>query len=466
MKSKETDTLDNYKYGFSYPEKYVFKSEKGLSERVVKNISEIKKEPLWMREYRLKAYASFVSQKMPSFGPNLTSLNFNDIFYYLKPLKKQADNWKSLPKEIKETYERLGIPKAEQEYLSGVKAQYESEMIYGSLIADLKDKGVLFLGMDEGLEKYPDLVKEYFGKAVSFNDNKFSALNSAVWSGGSFIYIPKNVKVKLPLQAYFRINAKRMGQFERTLIIADEGSFVSYLEGCTAPLYSEDSLHCAVVEIFVKKNARVRYTTVQNWSKNVYNLVTKRALVYENGVMEWVDGNIGSKVTMKYPSVFLMEKRAKGTILSIGVANKGQEQDIGGKVLHLAENTSSQIVSKSISKNGGKASYRGLVKIAKNAHDCKSNVVCDGLILDEFSVSNTYPFMDIKGENPQISHEAFVGRINEEQLFYLTSRGIPEKEAISMLVNGFIEPIAKEFPMEYSMELNKLVSLEIENDKL
>jgi len=454
--------LDNYKYGFSYPEEYVFKSKKGLNEDIVREISAIKDEPLWMRKFRLNALDVFKSLPLPNWGGDLSGINFDNIYYYLKPARTQVKKWEDLPKDIKKTYDRIGIPEAEQKYLAGVKAQYESEIVYGSLLSDLEKKGVIFLSMDEGLKKYPELVKEYLGKAVPSTDNKFAALNSCVWSGGSFIYIPKNVKVALPLQVYFRINAKNMGQFERTLIIADEGSFVSYLEGCTAPIYSTDSLHSAVVEIFVKKNARVRYTTVQNWSKNVYNLVTKRAFVYQDGVMEWVDGNLGSKITMKYPAVYLLGEGAKGIILSMVFAGKNQHQDAGGKVVHLANNTSSQIISKSISKNGGRSSFRGLVKIAETSENCKSNVVCDALILDKNSRSDTYPLMDIKGENPQISHEALVGRINEEQLFYLTSRGIPKQEAVSMLVNGFIEPIAKEFPMEYAMELNSLISLEME----
>jgi len=458
----ENFKADNYKYGFSYPEKPAYKLEKGLNEDTVKGISRIKNEPLWMLSYRLRAYKTFLSKKLPLWGADLSGLNFNDLYYYLKPYQSNADTWESLPKDIKETYDRIGIPDAEQRYLAGVKAQYDSEIVYGSLLAELKKKGVIFLSMEEGLRKHPKIVREYFGKAISASDNKFSALNSAVWSGGSFIYIPKNVKVELPLQAYFRINAKKMGQFERTLIIADEGSFVSYIEGCTAPIYSQDSLHAAVVEIFVKKNARVRYSTVQNWSRNVYNLVTKRAFVYEDAVMEWVDGNLGSKITMKYPSVYLMEKGARGVILSMALAGKNQFLDAGGKAVHLAENTSSQIISKSISKNGGGSNYRGLVKVCANAKNCKSSVVCDGLILDKKSYTNTFPVMDVAGKNAQVAHEASVGRVDEEQLFYLTSRGISEQEAVNMLVNGFIEPIAKEFPMEYALELNSLIALEME----
>jgi len=463
-KVKSNLNLDDYKYGFSYPEDYVFKSKKGLGENIVRGISKIKKEPLWMLEYRLNAYKIFLSKKMPAWGGDLSKIDFDDIYYYLKPSQGEVQKWEDLPKGIKATYDRIGIPEAEQKYLSGVKAQYESEVVYGSLLADLTKKGVIFLGMDEALEKHSALVMEYFGKAVPSADNKFSALNSAVWSGGSFIYVPKNVKVDLPLQAYFRMNAKKMGQFERTLIIADEGSFVSYIEGCTAPVYSANSLHSAVVEIFVKKNARIRYTTVQNWSKNVYNLVTKRAFVYENGIMEWVDGNIGSKLTMKYPSIYLMEQGAKGAILSMAFAGKNQHQDAGGKAVHLASKTSSQIISKSISRGGGRASYRGLIKVANLAENCKSNVVCDALILDENSRSDTYPIMDVKGAYARVSHEASVNKVDEDQLFYLTSRGVSKHDAANMIVNGFIEPIVKEFPMEYAMELNRLISIELEGN--
>jgi len=454
--------MEDYKYGFSEPEKNLVDLGPGLNEDVIRRISAIKEEPSWMLEKRLSAYKIFLAKKIPDWGGDLSRIDYDKIRYYIKPSEKEENLWDNLPREIKETYDKIGIPEAEKKYLAGVKAQYESEVIYGSLLEDLKKRGVVFLGMDEGLKKYPDLVLEYFGKLVPASDNKFAALNTAVWSGGSFIYVPRNVKIELPLQAYFRINAKNMGQFERTLIIADEGSFVSYVEGCTAPVYSTDSLHAAVVEIIVKRGARVRYTTIQNWSKNVYNLVTKRAFVYGEGTMEWVDGNIGSKLTMKYPSVYLMEPYAKGSVLSLAYAGAGQHQDAGAKAVHLAPNTSSQIISKSVSKDGGRTSYRGLLKIVESASNCKSNVVCDALILDEKSRSDTYPYMKVDNEDVSVGHEASVGKVGEDQLFYLKSRGVPESEAIGMIVNGFIEPIAKEFPMEYALELNKLISLEME----
>ncbi|HEX8923619.1 MAG TPA: Fe-S cluster assembly protein SufB, partial [Patescibacteria group bacterium] len=399
---------------------------------------------------------------MPAWGGDLTEINFDDIFYYIKPNGRVEKDWKEVPKEIKDTYDKLGIPEAEKEYLGGVKAQYESEVVYGSLRKELADKGIVFMGMDEALKKYPELVKEYFGRLVPAGDNKFAALNTAVWSGGSFIYVPKGVKIDMPLQAYFRINAANMGQFERTLIIVDEGAFVHYVEGCTAPVYTTDSLHAAVVEIFVKKGARCRYTTIQNWSTNVYNLVTKRTWVEEDGIMEWVDGNLGSKLTMKYPSVILAGKRAHGEILSVAVAGAGQHQDAGGKCIHLAADTSSRILSKSISFGGGRASYRGLISINPTAKRSKSKVVCDALILDEKSRSDTYPTNKILEPDTQLEHEATVSKIGEEQLFYLMSRGFEEHEAEAMIINGFIEPIVKELPMEYAVELNRLISLQME----
>ncbi|MBI2465421.1 Fe-S cluster assembly protein SufB [Candidatus Shapirobacteria bacterium] len=451
-----------YKYGFSMPENYVFKAERGLNEKVVRMISAMKKEPLWMAEYRLHAYKLFLDKPMPDFGADLSGIDFDNIFYYIKPSERTEKKWEDVPADIKNTYDRLGIPEAEKQYLGGVKAQYESEVVYGSLINRLSDMGIIFCGMDEALIKYPELVKEYFGKIIPSADNKFAALNSAVWSGGSFIYVPKGVKVDLPLQAYFRINSANMGQFERTLIIVDEGAYVHYVEGCTAPIYTTDSLHSAVVEIFVKKNARCRYTTIQNWSTNVYNLVTKRARVEEDGVMEWIDGNLGSKVTMKYPAVFLVGKRAHGEILSVAVAGNGQHQDAGGKCVHLASDTTSRIISKSISLRGGRASYRGLIRMNKGASNSRSKVVCDALILDKTSRSDTYPVNKIDENNVVLEHEATVSKIGEEQLFYLMSRGFEEHEAEAMIVNGFIEPIVKELPMEYSLELNRLINLQME----
>lgn len=450
-----------YKYGFSVPQKYTFKAEKGLSEQVVKNISRLKKEAKWMTDFRLKALVIFKQKLLPDWGADLTELNFEDIYYYIKPIDKQAKSWEDLPKEIKYTYDKIGVPEAEKNFLAGVSAQYESEVVYESISKELNKIGVIFCDMDTALKKYPVIVKKYFGKLIPPHDNKFSALNSAVWSGGSFVYVPKGVKVKMPLQAYFRINAERFGQFERTLIIAEEGSYVHYIEGCTAPIYITNSIHAAVVEIFVHKNARVRYTTVQNWSNNVYNLVTKRARADENAVMEWVDCNIGSKVTMKYPSVYLLGKGARGEVLSIAYAGKGQHQDAGAKMLHFAPDTSSRIVSKSISKDGGRTSYRGLIQVMPGAKRSSVFVSCDALILDEKSRSDTYPYMKIKEEDVSVQHEATVEKIGEEKLFYLTSKGIPKSEAEGLLVNGFIEPVVKEIPLEYSIELNRLINLEM-----
>ena len=454
--------LEDYKYGFSMPENYVYKSEEGLNEEVVLKISQMKGEPLWMTAFRVKSYEQFLKKDMPKWGADLSTIDFNKVHYFVRASDKTEKNWEDVPKEIKETYDRLGIPEAEKKLLGGVKAQYESEVVYGSLLKRFTDMGIIFCGMDEALVKYPELVKEYFGKLIPPGDNKFAALNSAVWSGGSFIYVPKNTKVDLPLQAYFRINTPHMGQFERTLIIVDEGASVHYVEGCTAPIYSTDSLHSAVVEIFVKKGARCRYTTIQNWSTNVYNLVTKRAKVEEEGVMEWIDGNLGSKITMKYPSVFLVGRKAHGEILSVAVAGKGQHQDAGGKCVHLAPETTSRIISKSISLHGGRASYRGLIQMNKGAKNARSKVVCDALIMDDISRSDTYPVNKVYESQTTLEHEATVSKIGEEQLFYLMSRGFEEHEAEAMIVNGFIEPISKELPMEYSVELNRLINMQME----
>ncbi len=451
------------KYGFSEPENYAFKSRKGLDEEIVKEISWMKGEPEWMTRFRLAALAAFNSKPMPNWGGEaLKEINFNDIYYYIKPTDKQAASWEELPKEIKDTYDRLGIPEAEKKYLAGVGAQYESEVIYHNLAKELEAQGVIFLDTDTGLREYPELFRQYFGTIIPYTDNKFAALNSAVWSGGSFIYVPPGVKIEMPLQAYFRINAKNVGQFERTLIIVDEGAQVHYVEGCTAPVYSSDSLHSAVVEIIVKKGARCRYTTIQNWSTNVYNLVTKRAAAYEGATMEWVDGNLGSKLTMKYPSVYLMEPGAHGEILSIAFAGRGQHQDAGGKVVHAAPNTTSKIVSKSISKDGGRTSYRGLLKVYRDAEHSRSNVVCDALLLDERSRSDTYPYIEVDTDNVVIGHEASVSKIGEEQLFYAMSRGVSEEDASTMVVSGFIEPLVKELPMEYAVEMNRLIALQME----
>lgn len=453
---------DTYKYGFHEPERYVFKSKRGLDSDVISQISTHKKEPLWMAEFRQKSYRFFQQKPLPPWGGDLTGIQFDNIFYYLKPMNDKVSSWEDLPKEIKDTYDKIGIPEAEKKFLAGVSAQYESEVVYKSINAMLNKKGVVFLDMDSGLREYPELVKQYFGTIIPPADNKFAALNSSVWSGGSFVYVPKGVHVELPLQAYFRINAANMGQFERTLIIADEGSYVHYVEGCTAPIYTTDSLHSAVVEIVVKKGARVRYTTIQNWSTNVYNLVTKRARVEEEGIMEWVDGNLGSKLTMKYPSVYLMGRKAHGEVLSIAYAGKNQHQDAGGKAIHFAPETTSQIISKSISKSGGRTSYRGLVQVYPGAKNVKSKVVCDALLLDEASRSDTYPTMKIDEQSVQIEHEATVSKIGDEQLFYLQSRGLAKAAAESMIVNGFIEPIVKELPLEYAVEMNRLIQLQME----
>ncbi len=450
------------KYDFRTENKAVFKAQRGVNAAIVNQISEMKNEPEWMRQFRLRSLEIFESKPMPRWGGDLDGIHFDDIYYYLKPTDGQGKTWDEVPEDIKKTFDRLGIPEAEKKYLAGVKAQFESEVVYGSLQEDLEKKGVIFTDTDTAVREHPDLLREYFGSIIPPTDNKFAALNSAVWSGGSFIYVPKGVKIDFPLQAYFRINAESMGQFERTLIIVDEGAEVHYVEGCTAPMYTTESLHSAVVEIVVKKHARCRYTTIQNWANNIYNLVTKRAMAYENAFMEWIDGNLGSRLTMKYPAVYMMEPGARGEILSIAFSSAGQHQDAGAKVVHCAPHTSSRIVSKSISKNGGRSSYRGLCKIEKGAHKSKSNVVCDALILDPQSRSDTYPYIEIEEQDVSIGHEASVSRIGEEQLFYLMSRGLTEPEASTMIVSGFIEPLVRELPMEYAVEMNRLIELQME----
>ncbi len=452
---------DINKYDFKTKTTAVFKARKGIDAEIVNQISDIKEEPDWMRKFRLEALEIFNSKPMPEWGGDI-DLDFQDIFYYLKPTNGQGKSWDDVPEEIKDTFEKLGIPEAERKYLSGVKAQFESEVIYGSLQKDLADKGVIFTDTDTAVREHPELLREHFGKIIPSADNKFAALNSAVWSGGSFIYIPKGVKIDFPMQAYFRINEESMGQFERTLIIVDEGAQVHYVEGCTAPMYTSESLHSAVVEVVVKKNARCRYTTIQNWANNIYNLVTKRAFAYQDAVMEWVDGNLGSKLTMKYPAVHMMEPGARGEILSIAFSSAGQHQDAGAKLVHSAPNTTGTIISKSISKNGGRSSYRGLARIDKGATNSKCSVVCDALILDPESRSDTYPYIEISEQDVSVGHEASVSRIGEEQLFYLMSRGLSETEASTMIVNGFIEPLVKELPMEYAVEMNRLIQLQME----
>jgi Fe-S cluster assembly protein SufB len=450
-------------YGFHDDDvNYVFKSQKGLNESIVRQISRMKNEPEWMTDIRVKAYHIFLEKPTPTWGGDLSRIDYDDIYYYVRATDRVGNSWDEVPQEIKDTFDKLGIPEAEQKYLQGISAQYDSESVYHNIRKDLEEKGVIFLDMDSGLREYPDLVREYFGTVIPSNDNKFAALNTAVWSGGSFIYVPKGVHVEMPLQAYFRINTQNMGQFERTLIIVDEGAYVHYVEGCTAPIYSSDSLHSAVVEIIVKAGGRCRYTTIQNWSNNVYNLVTKRAVAYRNATMEWVDGNLGSRLTMKYPAVILKEEGAHGEVLSIAFAGQGQHQDAGAKITHLAPNTTSQIISKSISKDGGRASYRGLLKIAEGADNCKSNVVCDALLLDDLSRSDTYPTIEIESQNVTMGHEASVSKIGEDQLFYLMSRGLGEDEANALIVNGFLEPLVKELPMEYALELNRLIQIQLE----
>jgi Fe-S cluster assembly protein SufB len=452
----------DYKYGFKDDHKSLFQSKRGLAREVIEEISKQKDEPQWMRDFRLKSLEIFLKKPMPKWGPNLQDIDLNDFIYYIKPTDKQEHSWEDVPDDIKNTFDKLGIPEAEKKWLGGVGAQYDSEMVYHNLREDLVKKGVIFVNPETAVKEHPELVKKYFGKVIPAGDNKFSALNSAFWSGGSFVYVPPGVKVDIPLQAYFRINTERMGQFERTLIIADEGASVHYVEGCTAPTYSTSSLHSAVVEIIALKGAKVRYSTIQNWSNNVYNLVTKRAMAYENAMVEWVDGNLGSKVTMKYPAVYLMGDGAHGEVLSIAFAGEGQLQDTGAKMIHAAPNTTSVVTSKSISKDGGTASYRGIVKAVKGAKNIKSKVVCDALILDETSRSDTYPTIETAEENLQVEHEATVSKISEDQLYYLMSRGISEEDASKMIVNGFIDPFVKELPMEYAIELNRLIDLEME----
>jgi Fe-S cluster assembly protein SufB len=463
-KKQETDFLnkfDDYQFGFSDPDTSVFRSRKGLREEVVRQISAMKEEPEWMLEFRLKALKHYQQRPMPTWGADLSELNLDDIYYYVKPTEFEGRTWDEVPETIKNTFDKLGIPEAEQKYLAGVGAQYESEMIYHSVREEMEKQGVIFLSIEEGLRQHPELFREYFSTVIPIQDNKFAALNSAVWSGGSFVYVPPGVKVDLPLQAYFRLNSANIGQFERSLIIADEGAQVHYVEGCTAPLYSTHSFHSGVIEIIVKKNARVRYTTIQNWSTNVYNLVTQRAKVYENGTMEWVDANLGSKITMKYPSCYLMEPGAHGEILSVAFAGPGQYQDAGGKALHFAPNTSSKITSKSISRGDGRCSYRGLLKVSPKAEGAKSNVVCDALLLDPQSRSDTYPYIEVDAQDVTLGHEATVSKVGEEQLFYLMSRGLSEEEATTMVVSGFIEPLVKELPMEYAVEMNRLIQLQM-----
>lgn len=450
-----------YRYGFSMPEKYIFRTKKGLDEQVVRAISWQKNEPMWMTDFRLRSYQIFSQKKLPVWGADLSQLNFDDIYYYIKPTENRVNSWDDLPKEIRDTYNKIGVPEAEKKFLAGVSAQYESEVVYESISHYLKEIGVIFCDMDTALKKYPEIVRQYFGSLIPPSDNKFAALNSAVWSGGSFVYVPAGVKVDMPLQAYFRINAERFGQFERTLIIAEEGSFVHYIEGCTAPIYTTKSVHAAVVEIFVKKGARVRYTTVQNWSNNIYNLVTKRARADEEAIMEWVDCNLGSRVTMKYPSVYLFGKGARGEVLSIAYAGKGQHQDAGAKMIHFAPSTSSRIISKSVSKSGGRTSYRGLVQVMPEAENANVFVSCDALLIDDQSRSDTYPQMKIKAKDVNVQHEATVEKLGEEKLFYLSTRGIEKSEAEGLLVNGFIEPVVKEIPLEYSIELNRLINLQM-----
>jgi Fe-S cluster assembly protein SufB len=450
------------RFGFHDPENYLYKAPKGLSRRIVEEISAYKEEPQWMREFRLKALEHFLARPTPMWGANLGTIDWNDIHYFVRASEKAGRSWDEVPEDIKKTFDRLGIPEAERKFLAGVGAQYESESIYHQVREDLERQGVIFMDMDSALREHEDIVRQYWATVIPPNDNKLAALNSAVWSGGSFVYVPAGVKVEMPLQAYFRINTENMGQFERTLIIAEEGSDVHYIEGCTAPVYSTDSLHSAVVEIVVKPSANVRYTTVQNWSTNVYNLVTKRAVAYDNAHMSWVDANLGSKITMKYPSIYLLGPEAHGEILSIAFAAAGQQLDAGGKVIHGAPKTTSSVFSKSISKDGGRSSYRGLLEVGKGATESRSKVVCDALLLDERSRSDTYPTIRIDENDAQVGHEASVSKVGEEQLFYLQAHGIDEEEASKMIVNGFIEPITKELPMEYAVEMNRLIELQME----
>ncbi|WP_163579296.1 Fe-S cluster assembly protein SufB [Gracilibacillus saliphilus] len=460
--AKKAPEIGEYKYGFHDRDVSIFRTEKGLTRAVVEEISRMKEEPEWMLEFRLKALEQFYKKPMPQWGGDLSELDFDEITYYVKPSERSERSWDEVPDEIKQTFDKLGIPEAEQKYLAGVSAQYESEVVYHNLKEDLEELGIVFKDTDTALKENEDLFKEYFGKVIPASDNKFAALNTAVWSGGSFIYVPKGVKAETPLQAYFRINSENMGQFERTLIIVDEGASVHYVEGCTAPTYTTNSLHSAVVEIFVKKDAYCRYTTIQNWANNVYNLVTKRATCDANATMEWIDGNIGSKLTMKYPAIILKGEGARGNTLSIALAGKGQHQHAGAKMHHLAPNTSSTIVSKSISKQGGKVSYLGMVHFGRKAEGARSNIECDTLIMDNKSTSDTIPYNEILNDNISLEHEAKVSKVSEEQLFYLMSRGLSEEEATEMIVMGFIEPFTKELPMEYAVEMNRLIKFEME----
>jgi Fe-S cluster assembly protein SufB len=456
--------LEEYKYGFADEEKHVFRTQPGLTEDVVRQISEMKNEPEWMLAFRLKALQIYESKPMPKWGGDLSDLDrvLDEIYFYVRPQDKMEHSWDDVPDDIKTTFERLGIPEAEQKILAGVGAQYESEMVYHSLKKEWEDQGVIFDSIEEGLKNHPDLFRQYFGTVIPSEDNKFSAMNSAVWSGGSFVYIPKGVELDTPLQAYFRVNQEKMGQFERTLIIVDEGAHAHYIEGCTAPVYSTESFHSGVIEIIVHKNARFRYTTIQNWSNNMYNLVTQRAMVHENASMEWLDGNLGSKLTMKYPSCFLVGEGAHGEILSIAYAGNGQHHDTGGKVVHAAPRTTSSIISKSISRGTGRSSYRGLCKVYDGAKHSKSNVECDALLINDTSRTDTYPYIEIDERDANVGHEATVSKVGDEQLFYLMSRGMSEEEAMALIVRGFIEPIAKELPLEYAVELNRLIDLEME----
>jgi Fe-S cluster assembly protein SufB len=463
VQNEQLEQLGSYKFGWSDADTYADTAKRGLTEAVVRDISTRKNEPQWMLDQRLKGLKLFERKPMPTWGADLSGIDFDNIKYFVKSTEQQAATWDDLPADIKATYDKLGIPEAEKQRLvSGVAAQYESEVVYHKIREDLEEQGVIFLDTDSGLREHEDLFREYFGSVIPVGDNKFSALNTSVWSGGSFIYVPKGVHVEIPLQAYFRINTENMGQFERTLIIADEGSYVHYVEGCTAPIYSSDSLHSAVVEIIVKKDARVRYTTIQNWSNNVYNLVTKRAAVQAGGTMEWIDGNIGSKVTMKYPAVWLLGPHASGETLSIAFAGEGQHQDAGSKMVHAAPYTSSTIVSKSVARGGGRTSYRGLVQIQEGASHSKATVKCDALLVDTISRSDTYPYVDVREDDASIGHEATVSKVGDDQLFYLMSRGMSEDEAMAMIVRGFVEPIARELPMEYALELNRLIELQME----
>lgn len=463
MKKIDENLPNDYKYGFVTETKPVLDSGKGLNENVIKFISEAKNEPDWMKEFRLKSYQAFLKINNPKWGPDLSSINFDDYTYYIKSTDKQGTSWEEVPEEIKNTFEKLGIPEAEHKYLAGASTQFESEVVYHNNLKELTDAGVIFTDTDTALKEHPDLLKEYFGKLIPSSDNKYAALNSAVWSGGSFIYVPKGVKLTKPVQSYFRINSERMGQFERTLIIVDEGASIHYVEGCTAPLYSKDSLHAAVVEIYVKKGGYCRYSTVQNWSNNIVNLVTKRALVEDDATMEWIDGNVGSGLNMKYPACILKGDNAKGTCVTIAFASKGQYQDTGAKMIHIGKNTTSTIISKSIARGGGKVNYRGMVRALEGAAGARSHVECDTLILDDISQSDTIPLNEGRNEKMYIEHEASVSKVNEEQLFYLMSRGLTEEKATKMIVMGFIEPFAKELPMEYAVELNRLINLNMED---